>query len=670
MGSLMTHHHAARASRDRQAGRQGSHQRRPAPPERRRRLRTLVVLILVVGAVVIGASAKVRRTGFAAPDAAVSGSPVPASGVWLGVQVAPGSTESVQKTLGNLETRVRRRFDLVYQQLPWDEPLERVSALEAGAQERIPLLGWNPTYSNGSIVPWPRIATGKEDARLTAMATRLKAVPRRVFLAFAHQPETEIGNGHGTAADYALAYRHVHDLFASLGVANVVWVWSMTSATKWASLHAQLYPGDAYVDWLAFDVAGSGCDPGSPSRSFAGVTGPFHRWVATRHPGKPIMVTGYGHVRDPAVARPEADRLAADLSVLRTRRPEIKAVVYASARARATCGRGMAASSTSATSLPATGPAGRGGKVATAASARACLSRDPTRVTRVDGTVPTYRMGSVADGRTYDLRRATIVGYPNASRYALLFGKQGPGAGTCVLGGRIVGQQSRAFSWHTMKQRLDGDGLNFRSQGGIVDGIRIDNVEDGIGTIGGDPAGITIQNVYLTYIRDDCIENDAIVALRVQDSLLDGCFNGVSERPGSGGSPPPPSPGEALTLDGVLMRLRPMPYDRTRALCAQTAADGLGSGGFFKWSRDANRLVVRDTVLLAERGSVNCGASMSFPDGVYENVTLVWLGEGSYPGRLPPSGVTVTTDRRIWDQARARWLARHGYPATGGLVPS
>jgi hypothetical protein len=37
-------------------------------------------------------------------------------------------------------------------------------------------------------VPWPSIASGSEDARLKAMATRLKALPKRVFLTFAHQP--------------------------------------------------------------------------------------------------------------------------------------------------------------------------------------------------------------------------------------------------------------------------------------------------------------------------------------------------------------------------------------------------------------------------------------------------------------------------------------------------
>jgi hypothetical protein len=665
----MTHHLAAQDSPDRQADRQTPPHRRPGPPARRRRFRTLVVLVLVAGAVAIGASAKVRRTGTAVPDAAVSGSLVPASGLWLGVQVAPGSTGSAQRTLRKLESRVGRRVEVVYQQLRWDEPLERVSALAASRHARTPLLGWKPLRSNGSIVPWPSIASGREDARLKAMATRLKALPKRVFLTFAHQPEPQVASGYGTAGDYVLAYRHVHDVFAKLGVTNVVWVWSMTSAPKWASLHTQLYPGDGYVDWLAFDVGDATCGPRSSSRSLADLTRPFHDWVATRHPGKPVMATGYGQARHPAAA-PAPERLAADLSTLTTQRPEIQALVFAGAEPTGGCGKGGATTSMPATSMPATpvsptGPAGRSGTASTAASAAACLSRGGARVTRVGGTLHTYRVQSVPDQRTYDLRRATIVGYPAARHYPVLFGKYGPGDATCVVGGEIRGRQSRALSWHTMKQQLDGDGLNFRSQGGIVDGIRIDNVEDGIATTGGDPVGVTIRNAYLSYIRDDCIENDAIVNLTVHDSLLDGCFNGVSER--RGGSPPPPPPGEALTLDGVLIRLRPMPYDRTRAQCQGNAADGLGSSGFFKWSGHAHRPVVRHTVLLAERGSVNCGASMRLPHGLYEDVTLVWLGRGDYPGGPVPRGVTVTRDRRVWDEARESWLARHGYPVTGDV---
>jgi hypothetical protein len=293
-----------------------------------------------------------------------------------------------------------------------------------------------------------------------------------------------------------------------------------------------------------------------------------------------------------------------------------------------------------------------------------CLSADRVaaqRVTKVAGAVPTYRLGVVPDGNTYDLRGAKIVGYSPGSRYPLLLGKRRPGRATCVLGGTIAGRQSRALTWQAMKATLDGDGLNFHSNGGVVDGIRIHNVEDGIGTIGGDPEGIVIRNTYMTYIRDDCIENDAVVGLTVKDSLLDGCFFGLSQRPGARVRAQHSPPAERTLLDQVLLRLQPMPYDRRRARCA---ADGLGTGGFFKWSPYANRLVVKDSVLLAERVAARCAGAMQFPAGAtFENVTLVWLGPGRYPGSLPEAGLTVTRDRRVWDRAKADWLARHAYPS-------
>ena len=300
--------------------------------------------------------------------------------------------------------------------------------------------------------------------------------------------------------------------------------------------------------------------------------------------------------------------------------------------------------------------------------AQVCLSAervDQGRVTRVTGIRRTYRISAVPHGHTYDLRGATIVGSPTTSRYPMTLGKYGTGRGTCVLGGRVIGQQSRAHTWHTMKERLDGDGLNIRSPGGVVEGFRVDNVEDGIATVGGDPAGITISNVRMTYIRDDCIENDWIVHVTVRDSLFDGCYTAISQRPDPHPSLQPAPAGETMTLDGVLIRLQPMPYDLARAKRPGNAIGGLASSGFFKWSPWANKLVVKNTILMAERTSVNGPRIMDFPTNAeYENVTLVWLGPGDYQGRLPPSGVTVTTDRRVWDEARASWLARHPSVAT------
>jgi hypothetical protein len=226
--------------------------------------------------------------------------------------------------------------------------------------------------------------------------------------------------------------------------------------------------------------------------------------------------------------------------------------------------------------------------------------------------------------------------------------------GLCFIGGTVVGQQPRSLTWQQVKHSHDGDGLRVQAGGWyVVDGLRVDNVEDGISPFGD---GFVGRDLYFTYIRDDCIENDAISGGVVADSLFDGCSMGLSERPSKGFRPTPPPAAETFTLDGVLLRLQPMPRD--------DAPDGFGHGQLFKWSRWANRLVLRNSIFLVERVSMNGTKSMKFPAGtVAENVTLVWTGPGSYPAPVP-AGVRVTKDRSVWDAARRAWLARHGYPAS------
>jgi hypothetical protein len=307
------------------------------------------------------------------------------------------------------------------------------------------------------------------------------------------------------------------------------------------------------------------------------------------------------------------------------------------------------------TSLPAgRGPAG-------VPSASACVAR-PHTVQVTGQRDSAYRVNAPESGLTYDLRGVVSTAYPLNSLYPFVFGEVQHGQGQnpaamhlCILGGTVIGQQPRSLTWQQMKHQpgYDGDGLRINGAGWyVVDGLRVDNVEDGISPFGD---GFVGRNLYFTYIRDDCIENDAISGGYVSDSLFDGCFMGLSERPSKGFSPTPAPPGETFTLDGVLLRLQPMPQDDT--------PDGLGNGQLFKWSRWANHLVLRDSVFLVERASVNGTRSMRFPPGTAaQNVTLVWTGPGDYPAPVPP-GVRVTRDRGVWERARSAWLARHGYPA-------
>jgi hypothetical protein len=188
-----------------------------------------------------------------------------------------------------------------------------------------------------------------------------------------------------------------------------------------------------------------------------------------------------------------------------------------------------------------------------------------------------------------------------------------------------------------------------------VHGFRAENVEDSISLQGGDGDFAQGSDAYLSYVRDDCIENDHIIGGRVSDSLFDGCFMGISERPDADARPSRAPAGEAFTLDRVLLRIAPQPNER--------ASDGAGNGQLFKWSPDANRLVLRNSVFLIEEVPIRGRTPLAFPAGsIAENVTLVWLGAGAYPGPLP-GGVTVVRDRSVWETARARWLVDHGYAA-------
>jgi hypothetical protein len=290
-----------------------------------------------------------------------------------------------------------------------------------------------------------------------------------------------------------------------------------------------------------------------------------------------------------------------------------------------------------------------------------CLAQ--TVVTLSGTYTQQVRYVSPAPGTTFDARNATFASYPTSTLYPFSIGRDSVPPSLCVLGGRVVGSQARSLTWDEMKTNYDGDALRLSGNDWyLADGLRVDNVEDGFAPRGTedlypkDGDGFTARNMYMTYIRDDCVENDDIAGGVVSDSLFDGCYTGISERPSSSspqnGYPAPA--GETLTLDHVLLRLEPMPGPYST-----NDPNLLGHGQLFKWSPVANSLVIRDSIFVVEKQPN--GGSADFPEGtIASNVTVVWLGGGAFPGKLPASGVQVVTDRSVWDTARARWLERHG----------
>jgi hypothetical protein len=230
------------------------------------------------------------------------------------------------------------------------------------------------------------------------------------------------------------------------------------------------------------------------------------------------------------------------------------------------------------------------------------------------------------------------------------------GGEVCLAGGTVAGQYDRTLTWEAMHD-LNNAGLRFENDGFTVDGLRVDDVADGIRPVGRD---FTVRAVWLSWVRDDCVEDDHLHGGLIEDSLFDGCYVGVSERP---------SPGildggadgrqEVLTIHGTLVRLQPMPGPDGGS------SSSSGHGQFFKWHERASALALHDNVFLAEQVGQGGAETMGIPDGLVScagNV-VVWLGEGDYPAPLP-SCFTVTRDRAVWDAAVADWHRRH--PEVGG----
>ncbi|HEY8598884.1 MAG TPA: glycosyl hydrolase, partial [Thermomicrobiales bacterium] len=79
-------------------------------------------------------------------------------------------------------------------------------------------------------------------------------------------------------------------VFAAAGATNVTWVWCPNVVSAETTPLAQLYPGDAYVDWVALDGYNWGGIRNEPWRSFAEIYGPSYTALRQLAPTKPIMI--------------------------------------------------------------------------------------------------------------------------------------------------------------------------------------------------------------------------------------------------------------------------------------------------------------------------------------------------------------------------------------------
>lgn len=241
---------------------------------------------------------------------------VPASGALLGL-FTPAQTDSELKTA---EAQIGRKVAIHLGYFDWSNDYASFAQTDIAAG-RIPYVTiepWNTTLD--------AIASGTEDATIRNRAAAVASLKGKLLLRFAHEmngnwyPWDGYHNGASAAAPpkYVAAYRHIHDLFASAGVTNVLWVFcpnvDSVPSDAW-NQWSNYYPGDSYVDWMCYDGYNWGTD------TFASMTSRIYSGLSTKN--KPILL---GETSTQDIEK--ANWISAIVPAMKSQFPLIKGLVW------------------------------------------------------------------------------------------------------------------------------------------------------------------------------------------------------------------------------------------------------------------------------------------------------------------------------------------------------
>lgn len=263
------------------------------------------------------------------------------------------------------------------------------------------------------------------------------------------------------------------------------------------------------------------------------------------------------------------------------------------------------------------------------------------------------------DPGIYDARGATIVYDPTVANYPIDNRDD-----FCLKGGAFVNTADEDLNWHdAAKEPNTAATIGMYVDTMVWDGVRIHNAADAFRPDRVKTAWWEIRNSWISYNRDDCIENDYFASGLVEDSLFDGCYVFLSSRNGISDIPR-----NTVTVQNSLIRMQKMPGPY-----GHPDSSVMGLGSIFKYQSQSPDLVLMDNIFLIE----GCGATKwnpedcghpefigFFPDTKLQKCrgnVIVWRGDGEFPGDIPndPSCVTVTKDISVWNEARDRWLVNH-----------
>ena len=268
------------------------------------------------------------------------------------------STTNLQGVFATFETRSNKRMSIIHWGQPWKMSdgtwgeFQTTYFQNVRNHGSIPMLNWASQKLGGGVnqpdFQLRDIYNGNYDTYIRRWATDAKNWGHPFFLRFNHEMngwwypwgEGKLSSGAivngNSAGDFIRAWRHVHDIFVSVGATNVTWVWApnhMGTSSNYASL-STIYPGDAYVDWTGFSVYNkystwAGLNPlltGSSGMTWFRNSYSLMLGVA---PNKPMMLAEWASVEAGDGGTKKAAWITDALTTqIPTNFPKIKAVVW------------------------------------------------------------------------------------------------------------------------------------------------------------------------------------------------------------------------------------------------------------------------------------------------------------------------------------------------------
>ena len=325
----------------------------------------------------------------------------------------------------------------------------------------------------------------------------------------------------------------------------------------------------------------------------------------------------------------------------------------------------------------------------------------PTTATLTKAGAQTSYINQTNTNQTWNLTGAVWNGTPSSAHYYPV--RSDAFTKGCIIGGSVDGrvpQTATRDQWYNGEDggtRLGGEAFRqtmTKTAGNwaVLRNTSAANIEDAYDPNTEDASHTYyLDHVRAEMIRDDCLENEGTgtaekpMNVVINNSMFDGCFTGFAERPtwSNHGAPNGFGP-SSLTVENSLMYINPQPLGPNycnstkvqQGRCAQNGSSYLGAHGIWKWSEAAaSKVTIRNTVFRLDMPSYTGCAPQVWPAGTYENVKVVWTGKGSYATaggckNVLPSGVTLTTDKSVWDNAKSAWLAGSSPSTSSSTTPA